>query len=294
MLESTWSMLPRNKRGSSSREKEFRHWRGPQRKPLSPLAKNKRKKVIEICLCGMPPMAHSLIHLSGKTQQRMDQNQSSSTMPRSSVLGKQGRLSLKFMKLQTSLSQRCKFDPNCHHLRKLTARFRRIPELTTANSMASCSVQCRQKPEDQRPRQVISWRGRMARCSLSKKTTDWCMFMTSIAICSDQSSTSHARRHRTYKSCLHHRERLCLCGHRISMTRPAKATTVSTHFSLYGSTRERTELSSPSLTTRYRMLPGLGMAPSSLCSPGSSLPLPLCTTPMANPFPSLPSGSEIR
>ena len=126
----------------------------------------------------MPLMASLSLHLSGKTQQKMDQNQSNLMMTRSSVLGKLERLLLKFMKSPTSRSQRCKFDPNCHRLQKLMARCRRIPELTTANLMASCSVRCRQKPKDQRLHHVISWPGSMARCSLSKKTMDWSMSMT--------------------------------------------------------------------------------------------------------------------
>lgn len=210
------------------------------------------------------------------------------------MLGRLVRTSSKSMKLPTLPQQRCRFDQNCHHFQKSMDRSKKTTESTTVNSMDSFSVRCRQKQRDHQLRHFISWLGKMARCSRSKRTMDWCMSMTSTAICNDQSSISHVRRHRGFRYFHRHQERLYSSGHRISMTHPVRATTVSTPSNSCGFTKARTGPSSLSSMIRFRTLLGLAVVRSSSCFQDSSLVLPRCTMPKVSQLSSLPSGSEIQ
>jgi len=239
-------------------------------------------------------MASLSSRLNGKTQQKMDQNQSNLTKMRTSALVKLVKTSSKFTKKATLSSRRCKFARSYHLFQKLMGRYSKTIGWTTASLMASFSVQCQLKPEGRQLRHFISWPGRMVRCYQSKKTTDLCMSMTSTAICSGQNSILRVRRRRISKSYHHRLAKLYLSGRRTSMTLLARATTASTHSSSFESTKARTGPSSLSSTIRFRTLPGLAKVLSSSCSLASSLAQPLCTTPMANPVSSLPSDSETR
>lgn len=132
---------------------------------MSSLVRNRGETANRIYAYGMLLTASLLSHLSGKTLQKMDPNQSNLTTTRNSVLAKLAKTSLKFTKPATLLRRRWKFDRSCHLFQKLMGRCNRIIESTIANLMASFSVQCQQKQKDLQLLHSISWPGKMVKCS---------------------------------------------------------------------------------------------------------------------------------
>ena len=168
-----------------------------------------------------------------------------------------------------------------------------MTESTTANSTASSSVQCQLKIRGHRMLLTISWLGRMVKFCQNSKITDSSTCMTSTATCKDPSSTSLVPRLRTSKFCQHLRVTPFSFGLKISMILQAKVTTESILLSTSESTKARTDISSRSSRTRFRMLNGPKQAKISSSSQDSNQRWPPCTTLMESQPSNSARDSEI-